>query len=350
MAVTQTPFGTNAFNEEVTIFTLTNSNDITATVMTHGATLVSLEVPDTRGNIADVVLGFDDIDGYSQGDCYFGATIGRFGNRIANGKFSLDGTDYSIAVNNGPNSLHGGARGFDKQNWRATVDALNNGVVFEYTSPDGEEGYPGTVSVSVTYSLGNDNALRIQYHATADAATPLNLTNHSYFNLAGDNRGYIGDQVLQLNASHYLPTDRTAIPTGEVRSVTGTPFDFTIEKPIGQDISEDNQDLKFGKGYDHNFCIDGAKPGEEPVIAAVAFDPKSGRQMAMFTDMPGVQLYTANWVSCRGKANATYSKRHAFCLETQFYPNCVNTPEFPSCILEPGHPFNSTTIYAFTHL
>jgi aldose 1-epimerase len=304
-------------------------------------------VPDRDGKTADVVLGFDDLKGYLAGHPYFGATVGRVANRVAGGKFSLGGKDYTLAVNNGPNSLHGGTKGFDKVVWAAKPIERPDGpaVEFSYTSRDGEEGYPGTLAVVVTYTLTDDNALKIEYKATTDKPTPVNLTNHSYFNLAGPASGTILGHELMLAADKYTPGDATMIPTGEIAPVTGTPLDFTAMTPIGARISQIPGEPG---GYDHNFVI--KADGKSPALAARVHEPKTGRVMEVFTTEPGVQLYTSNFLdgTLKGKGGVVYKKNQAFCLETQHYPDSVHHANFPSTILEPGKTYTQTTIYKFS--
>jgi aldose 1-epimerase len=329
-------------------YTLTNRSGAKATVITYGATLTELLVPGKDGKLADVVLGFDDLKGYLGDNPFFGATVGRVANRVAKGKFSLDGKEYTLAVNNPPNSLHGGKKGFDKVVWKAEPIESKDGpaVKFTYTSADGEEGYPGKLTATVTYTLTDKNQLRLDYTATSDKPTPVNLTNHSYFNLAGAGSGDILDHVLTLYADKFTPTDATLIPTGEIKAVKDTPFDFTAPTPIGKRIGE----LKGEpSGYDVNYVVKDSS-GKEPKLAARVYDTKSGRLMEVFTTEPGVQFYTGNFLDgkIKGKGGAAYKKHHAFCLETQHFPDSVNHKDFPSTILEPGKTYTSTTIYAFS--
>jgi aldose 1-epimerase len=319
---------------------------MTAKVMTYGAILTELHVPDRDGKPADVVLGFDNLDAYLAGHPHFGATTGRVANRIAKGRFTLDGKEYKLAVNNGPNSLHGGLKGFDKVVWKAEDVSGPGGpaVKFSYKSPDGEEGYPGTLSVSVTYTVTPDNALKIDYAATTDKATPVNLTNHSYFNLAGAASGTILDHELMLAADQYTPADDTLIPTGEIKPVRGTPLDFTSPTRIGARIDQIKKEIG---GYDHNYVI---RPDtRSPAFAARVYEPASGRVLEMFTTEPGVQLYTANFLNGTHKnKGVAFQKHQGFCLEAQHFPDAVNHPEFPSIILRPGATYTQTTIYKFT--
>jgi aldose 1-epimerase len=313
--------------------------------MTYGATLTELHVPDKSGTMGDVVLGCDNLGQYLKGSPYFGATVGRVGNRIAKGKFTLDGKEYTLAVNNGPNALHGGIKGFDKRVWAARTVRSDDGpaVRFTYHSPDGEEGYPGNLDVTVTYTLTNQNALRLDYSAKTDKDTPVNLTNHTYFNLAG--HGDILNTELMLNADKYLAVDDTLIPTGEMKDVKGTPMDFTTPHTIGERINQVGGDPK---GYDHCYVINGG--GKSLTLAARAFEPTSGRVLEMQTTEPGVQFYTSNFLdgSLTGKGGVKYAQHTAFCLEAEHYPDSVNHPEFPSTILHPGETYHQRTEYRFT--
>jgi aldose 1-epimerase len=349
MGIQKSDFGKTADGTPVEAYTLTNSNGVAAKVITYGATLTELHVPDNKGVSADVVLGFAGMSpGYLDKSPYFGATVGRYANRIAKAKFTLDGKEYTLAVNNGPNSLHGGKVGFDKKVWKAEIVPNSDGesVRFTYTSPDGEEGYPGTLKTSVTYSLTDKNELVLDYKATTDKDTVLCLTNHSYFNLAGEGNGNILDQVLMLNADKYLPVDDTLIPTGELKDVKGTPLDFTDPTPIGQRIDQ----VPGGppKGYDHCYVINGQAGTLRP--AARVTDPKSGRILEMDTTEPGVQFYTGNFLdgSVIGKAGKPYPIHGAFCLEAEHYPDSPNHPAFPSVELKPGETYTQTTVYKFS--
>jgi aldose 1-epimerase len=340
-------FGKTRDGTAVQVYELTNSKGMKARITNYGAILAELQVPDRDGKSADVVLGFDRLEGYLAGHPYFGATVGRVANRIARGQFTLDGKAYQLAINSGPNAIHGGLRGFDKMVWKATpfTEPEAAGVKLTYLSRDGEEGYPGNLAVTVTYTLTNQNELRIDYEATTDRATPVNLTNHSYFNLAGAGSGSIRGHELTLMADQYTPADDTLIPTGEIKSVVGTPLDFTIPHTIGSRIDEITD--KTG-GYDHNFVLRGGSG--QPALAARVQEPKSGRVMEMYTTEPGVQLYTANFLDgkLKGKGGAVYRKQEAFCLEAQHFPDSVNHPTFPSVILRPGKTYSQTTIYKFS--
>ena len=350
--ISSAPFGTLKSGAAVSIHTLKNDAGLEARIATLGAAVVSLKTPDRDGKSADVVLGFDDLAGYETAHPFFGVIAGRFANRIAKGKFALDGKEYSLAVNNGPNSLHGGKVGFDKKVWKVVSAEVKDGspvLVLRYVSPDGEEGYPGTLVTTLTYTLTPGNELRIDYHAETDKPTVLNLTNHSYFNLAGEGSGAITDHVLQLKAASYTDTDADLIPTGEIKPVKGTPLDFTKPEKIGARIDQEGfAPLKFGAGYEHNFVVDG-KPGDLRPAARVT-DPKTGRVMECLTTEPGIQLYTANHIGTpiKGKAGHTYDVRGGFCLETQHYPDSPNHPEFPSTVLRPGRAYQSTTVYRFS--
>jgi aldose 1-epimerase len=329
------------------LHTLKNKNGLVAQITNYGAIIVSIYVPDRNGNFTDVVQGYDTIGEYIDGNGpYMGAVCGRCANRIGKGKFTLHGNEYSLAVNNGPNHLHGGITGFDKVVWDV-VNTSNNSVRMEYTSPDGEEGYPGTLKVSVTYTLTDANELRLDYHATVDRATVVNLASHSYFNLGGEGSGSIYDQELMINADFFTPTDETNVPTGEIRPVRGTPMDFTALRKIGDGIDAEDIQIKYGYGYDHNWVLKhrAGTPGQ----AVVAYDPKSGRLMEVITTQPGVQLYTANWIDNeKGKGGKKYQRRWAFCLETQHFADSINKPHFPSTILNPGEEYKHSCIYKFS--
>jgi aldose 1-epimerase len=346
-------FGKMPDGTTVEKYTLRNSSGMQATVITYGGTLQSLLVPDKHGKTEDVVLGFDDLDGYLKGTSYFGATIGRFGNRLADGKFSLDGKSYQVPQNDKTNALHGGTKGFDKQIWKAeqVKDKGWVGVKLTYVSADGEMGFPGTLKTEVTYSLNDKNELRIQYHATTDKPTVLNLTNHSYFNLAGAGNGDILDQVAVVHASHYTPVNEKLIPTGEIAPVAGTPMDFLKPVAFGKRIREDHPQLKFAEptqgGYDFNWVLD--TKGKVAALAADVSDPKSGRRLQLFTSEPGVQLYTGNFLdgTVKGKAGKIYPHWGAFTLETQHYPDAPNQKGFPSTRLDPGKAYSQTTVFKF---
>jgi len=344
-------FGKTKDGATVYRYVLTNKKNIEAVVISYGASLVQLKIPDRNGKIADVVLGYDDLDGYEQDKAYLGATVGRYANRIAGGQFVLDGTTFHIPKNNGANSLHGGIRGFNKKVWtgvdRSRPDAQI--IEFTYNSPDGEEGFPGTMKVTVTYTLPADKSeLRIDYSATTDKDTVLNLTNHSYFNLTGDATQEIVNHEVLLRAEAFTPVNSALIPTGEVRPVAGTPFDFTKSTVIAARINEDNEQLKFGMGYDLNWVLE--KKGTGVQLAAQAFEPTSGRVLEVLTTEPGIQFYTGNSLdgTARGKGGQIYARRTAFCLETQHYPDSPNQPTFPTTELKPGQTYQSTTILRFS--
>jgi aldose 1-epimerase len=343
--IEKTAFGRTPEGTPVDLYLLTNAKGMKAKIIAYGAILTELHVPDRNGKLADVVLGFDDLQGYLAGHPFFGATVGRVANRIAKGKFSLDGKEYTLAVNNGPNALHGGLKGFDKAVWKAEPVKVPDGVAVQFThlSPDGDEGYPGKLSVTVTYTLTNENALKIDYKATTDKPTPVNLTNHSYFNLAGHQAGDIMGHELMLAADEYTPADDTLIPTGEIKTVKDTPLDFTKPTAIGARIAQ----LKAIGGYDHNFVLRGG--GKKLALAARVYEPKSGRVMEMETTEPGVQLYTGNFLDgkAKGKGGVAYKKHAAFCLEAQHFPDSVNHPNFPSIIVRPRKTYTQTTVYRF---
>lgn len=343
--VEKSDFGKLADGTAIEAYTLTNTHGLKAKIITYGATLTELDVPDRSGQLGDVVLGFDTLEGYTADKAYLGATVGRVANRIAGGKFTLDGKEYSLAVNNGPNTLHGGLKGFDKVVWKAEPKSSKDGpaVQFTYHSPDGEENFPGNLNVTVVYTLTNKNGIRIDYTATTDKDTPVNLTNHSYFNLAG--KGDVLGYELMLAADRYTPVDATQIPTGELKDVKGTPMDFTTAHPIGDHLAETDGDPK---GYDHNYALNGG--GKSLALAARAYDPSTGRVLEMFTTEPGVQLYTGNFLdgTMTGKNGFVYQQHSAFCLEAQHYPDSVNRPNFPSTILKPGQTYHQRTEYVFS--
>ncbi len=343
-------FGKLSDGREADLYTLRNTAGMTVKISNYGGTVVSLTAPDKAGTYADVVLGMDSLAGYEKGVPYFGALIGRYGNRIANGKFTLDGKPYTLAVNNSPNALHGGLKGFDKVLWTATpVDGNEPALKLAYVSKDGEEGYPGNLSVEVTYTLQKDNALRIDYQATTDKATVLNLTNHSYFNLTGDADNTILNHDLMLNADRFLPVDKGLIPTGELKPVAGTVFDFTKPTEIGQGISDSSDvQIKLGGGYDHAWILKEGGTGLK--LAATVHEPKSGRYMEVRTTEPAIQFYTGNFLdgTLTGKGGVVYKKRSALCLETEHYPDSPNHPAFPTTVLQPGKTYQTTTVYTFS--
>lgn len=345
MSVVKEKFGTTKCGKDVYAYTLSNSKGMSAKVINYGANLVNLLVPDSNGKVEDVVLGFDTLEGYYGNGSFFGATIGPSANRIAGACFEIDGKQYQIDVNDGANNLHSHMEeGYHKRIWDAEEGP--DCVTFTLEGKDGEMGFPGNKKVSVTYSLSEANELKLSYHVEADANTIVNLTNHTYFNLAGHKAGNIEDHLLKINASHYTPVVAGAIPTGEIAPVEGTPLDFTKMKPVGQDINADCEQLKLVQGYDHNFVIDGAD-GTLREIAEVQ-DPKSGRKMKVFTDLPGVQFYAGNCIGVEtGKENTTYEPRKGLCLETQYYPDNIHHPNFPQSVFGPGKVYDTVTIYQF---
>ncbi len=351
MSVEKTLFGILPDGRSVSEFTLRNSSGMTVKLLDYGATVKEIHVPDRDGKFADVVAGYDSLDSYLGADGYQGAVIGRIGNRICKGKFVLDGKEYNLYINNGPNHLHGGKEGFNAKLWSAEiVDGNAPCIVFTYTSPDGEEGYPGTLFVSVKYTLTEDNALEINYVATTDKKTIVNLTNHSYFNLGGYDSGSIYSHILSIDAPYYLPTDENLIPTGEIRSVEGTPFDFTAPKEIGKDIDADCEDLKIAGGYDHCFYF-GDDTDSSVKKRAELYEPNSGRLMEMFTNQPGVQIYTGNFVNNPDfpfKAGVAQKNQTLVCLETQKMPDSINHDNFTSVVLDAGEKYDYTTIFKFS--
>ncbi|MFP5209067.1 MAG: aldose epimerase family protein [Acidobacteriota bacterium] len=330
--------------EAVPIYTLT-SGKIEVRVTAYGARLVSIKTPDRNGKVEDIVLGYDSLQDYLKPNPYFGAIVGRYGNRIGQGKFSIDGKHYQIPINNGPNALHGGPVGFDKHVWQS--HEVPDGVEFTHVSPDGDMGFPGKLTAKVKYTLAG-NTLHIDYYATTDKPTILNLTNHAYFNLHGNDKGNVLDQEIELNADKYTPTDAGLIPTGKEDPVAGTPLDFRKLTPIGARINDNFEALKYAGGYDQNFIVNG-KPGTLR-LAAIAEDPVSGRKMTVDTTQPGVQFYSGNFLdgTLTGRHGIKYQKHSAFCLETQHFPDSPNHPNFPSAALRPGETFHQTTTYTFS--
>jgi aldose 1-epimerase len=326
---------------EIIQYTLSNKNGMAVKVISYGATVTGVMVPDRNNEMGDVVLGFDSLADYMQpSNSFFGVIAGRYANRIAKGKFQLNGKEYTLAQNNNGNSLHGGLKGFDKQVWNATTSLADSSLTLKYASKDGEEGYPGNLNVEVRYKLRDDNALEIHYSATTDKATPVNLTNHSYFNLSAGKKADILDHVLYLKASRFTPVDKTLIPTGKIEPVAGTPMDFTQPKPIGRDIA------KVEGGYDHNWIFD-KQPKALELVGKLA-EPSSGRTLEMWTTEPAVQFYSGNFLKGQGgKSGLVYNKHAGLCLEAQHYPDSPNQPSFPSTILEPGQTYTQTTIYKF---
>ncbi|HXQ69888.1 MAG TPA: aldose epimerase family protein [Pyrinomonadaceae bacterium] len=349
-AITATSFGKTADGQNVQIYTLRNRHGMEARITNYGGIVVSLTAPGGDGKFEDVVLGYNDLDSYMNPPFpYFGAIIGRYGNRIAKGRFTLNGVEYKLAVNNGENHLHGGLKGFDKVIWGAQQrnTAAGPALLLNYVSKDGEEGYPGNLRVTVTYTLTNNNELKIQYTASTDKDTVINLTHHSYFNLAGEGNGDILDHYVMLKAQRFVPTDAGSIPTGQLKNVAGTPFDFRRRETIGHRIDQDDQQLKFGNGYDHTWVIDG-RAGVLRMAASV-YEATSGRIMEVWTTEPGVQFYTGNFLdgSRPGKSGKPYPRRSGFCLETQHYPDSPNRPNFPTTTLRKGATYRSTTVYRF---
>lgn len=348
-SISQAPFGRTPDGAAVEAFTLTNAHGIEVRAITYGAIVLSLRVPDRAGQMDDVVLGYDSLDGYLRASPYFGAIVGRYGNRIARARFALDGKTFQLAANDGANHLHGGIKGFDKVVWRAEPFQNDSGVgvVFTHTSPDGDEGYPGTLTARVTYTLTDRDELIVDYHATADRPTPVNLTQHTYFNLAGDGRRDILGHELWIKADSFTPVDSTLIPTGAIAPVEGTPFDFRTPTAIGARIGADHQQIRFGRGYDHNFVL----RDEDAALshAARVVEPSTGRTLDLYTTEPGVQFYSGNFLdgSITGKGGLVYRHRYGFCLETQHYPDSPNQPRFPSTILRPGQEHRSRTVFVF---
>ncbi len=352
-AIGKEPFG-RVGDAEVDIYTLRNGSGMEARITNYGGTVVSLKVPDREGRLEDVVLGFDALAGYTGRDYlesnpYFGSLIGRFGNRIGNARFTLGGREYTLAANNGANHLHGGVRGFDKVVWEARPlrEGEEPALELRYVSADGEEGYPGTLTVTAVYSLTPDNGLKVEFSATTDKETVVNLTHHSYFNLAGG--GDILGHEMMIPADRFTPVDETLIPTGELRPVSGTPFDFTTSTAIGARIGQEDEQLAFGKGYDHNWVVNKA-PGEV-ALAARVLEPGSGRILEVFSDQPGLQFYSGNFLNgtLKGKGGKVYEFRHGFCLEPQHFPDSPNKPEFPPVTLKPGEVYKNTILYRFSN-
>ncbi len=346
--ITRQAWGHTAGGEAVSLYTLTNARGAQVKITNYGGIVTAILVPDKRGRLGDVALGFNTIREYEKGSPYFGALIGRYGNRIANGKFALDGETYKLFVNNGPNSLHGGKVGFDKKVWTATPTKAKRGVglALSLVSPDGEEGYPGTLTAHVIYTWTDDDALRMVYTATTDKDTVFNPTNHSYFNLDGEGRGTILNTRLTVNADRFTPVDKTQIPIGVLRSVAGTPFDFRRPHAIGERINRLDAQLAIGKGYDHNYVLNGSGLR----LAVRAYSPQSGRVLTVFTDQPGIQLYTGNFLDGKliGKSGRHYVQRGAFALEAQHYPDSPNHPAFPTTELKPGEVYRQTTVDQFS--
>ncbi len=340
--------------DSIKLYTLKNEAGMTVKVTNYGAIITSIIVPDRDGKMGDVALGYNRVEDYINAvdKPYFGAVVGRYGNRIAKGEFSIDGKTYKLAVNNGENHLHGGVIGFDKVVWDANPLEGDgwSGLELTYTAKDMEEGYPGNLNLKVTYKLTKTNEIVVDYFATTDKKTPVNVTQHTYFNLAGEGSGTILEHEMMINAKKFTPVDEGLIPTGELRDVAGTPFDFTSAKPIGRDIGKDNEQLKFGLGYDHNFVLDKGDDAKSMTLAARGKDPKSGRVLEIHTTEPGIQFYCGNFLDGRlqGKSGKSYVHRSGFCLETQHYPDSPNQPSFPSTILNPGEEHRTSTTFKFS--
>jgi aldose 1-epimerase len=346
--VQQKPFGTNA-GRPITLYTLTNSHGVEISAMNYGGIILSIRVPDRKGQIADIVLGHDTLDGYVPNPPFLGAIVGRYANRIAGGTFTLDGKTYNLPKNDGPNTLHGGVdKTFNKVVWDGEPLKNKTGVAFTYLSKDGDDGFPGNLKVTVTYTLSESSELLIDYKATTDKATPINLSQHSYFNLAGEGTSDILNHELMLNADRFTPVDKNLIPTGELRPVKGTPFDFTTSTRVGARIDDTYDQLVLGHGYDHNFVIN--RKGEGLTLAARVYEPTSGRVMEVSTTQPGVQFYTGNFLdgTITGKQGHVYKRRYGLCLETQHFPDSPNHPDFPNTILKPGETFHSQTVFKFS--
>jgi len=340
--------------DSIRLYTLKNTEGMTVKITNYGAIVTSISVPDRNGGFADVALGYNRVESYINAvdKPYFGAIVGRYGNRIAKGEFTLDGESYTLAVNNSPNHLHGGVIGFDKVVWSANPITGDDwtGLELHYLAKDKEEGYPGNLNITVTYKVHDSNELSVAYHATTDKATPVNLTQHTYFNLKGEGNGDILGHELMLNATHYTPVDATLIPTGEIAPVSGTPFDFTGAKAIGRDIGKSHQQLEFGLGFDHNWVVNGKATTGNLRLAARVHEPTTGRILEVHTDEPGIQFYCGNFLDgrLRGKSGKSYVHRGGFCLETQHYPDSPNQSNFPTTILRPGEIYQTTTVFKFS--
>lgn len=347
--ITAEAFGKLPDGKEVKIYSLINANGLTAKVTDYGAKLVSLMVPGKNGKLADVILGYDSLSGYVNGDHYFGATVGRYANRIAKGKFTLNGKEYQLAINNAPNHLHGGPGGYHSVLWKSEVIDKNGypALKLSYSSPDGEEGYPGNLKIEVTYSWNDSNELVIDYAATCDQDTYVNFTHHSLFNLKGAGEGDILDHELMLAANAFTPVDSTLIPTGEIRPVINTPFDFNTPVAVGKRINDTAKQIVIGKGYDHNWVLKSSKITD---VAASLYEPTSGRLMEVFTTEPGIQFYSGNFLdgTQKGHGNKVYNFRYGLALETQHFPDSPNHPDFPSTLLKKGEQYTQTTIYKFS--
>lgn len=349
--LSESPFGNLPDGQQAKLYTLINNQGITLKITNYGAIVTELWVPDRNGELEDVVLGYDNLEGYLMKSPYFGAIVGRYGNRIDHGKFSLDGNEFQLTINDGENHLHGGNTGFDKVIWKATPIRKDDSVAVKltYTSQDGEEGYPGTLKASVVYELNNDNEFIVRYEATTNEPTIVNLTHHGYFNLRGQGQGSIVDHELTLNADRYTPVNSGLIPTGELAPVEGTPMDFRMARPIGSRINADSEQLQFGGGYDHNWVLN-TSDDQKLNFAARLYDPDSGRQMEIWTKEPGIQFYSGNFLNgeIKGKEDAVYHFRYGLCLETQHFPDSPNHDNFPSTRLDPGETYETKTIHKFS--
>ena len=349
MEIIKEPFG-EFDGKKVDIYTLTNTNKVEVKITNYGGIVTSIRLPDKNGKFDDVALGYNNLEDYIKNNTYFGCIVGRYGNRIGNAEFTLDGVKYSLAKNNGENNLHGGIKGFDKVIWDAEPVSEKDfqSLKLNYLSRDGEEGFPGNLDVTVTYTLKNDNTFRIDYMATTDKATIVNLTNHTYWNLAGEGSGDVLSHELLINADYFTPIDQGSIPTGEIKSVENTPLDFRKPRAIGEDIESDYDQIKICRGYDHNFVLNFNEEGEIE-LAATVYEPDSGRFMEIYTTEPGIQFYSANFLfGITGKSGKAYSPRNAFCLETQHFPDSPNKPKFPSVVLRPDEIYRTTTIHKFS--
>jgi len=349
-SITSAEFGKMPDGQSVLIYTLVNSNGLKAKITEYGAALVSLEVPDREGKLADVILGYSSLEGYLNGDPFYGKTVGRFANRIGKGKFTLEGKEYTLPLNDGPNQLHGGKKGYHSVLWKSEIIEKDSfpAVKFTYHSPDGEEGYPGNLDVEVIYTWNDENSLVIDYKATTDQTTIVNLTHHSIFNLRGECDGDILGHILTLNASNYTPVDSTLIPTGEILPVAGTPMDFTTPHMIGERINDDFAQLKLGKGYDHNWVVD--RKDSSLILAATVLEPESGRVMKIYTTEPGIQFYSGNFITGKfvGKCGKPHMYRSGFALEAQHFPDSPNKPQFPSVVLKPGQVYTQKIVHNFS--
>ena len=350
-SLTSAPFGTLPNGTAVSEYTMTNANGVVVKFITLGGCITAVDTPDREGHMADIVLGYHSLAGYDSNKTYFGGIIGRYANRIAKGTFTLNGKTYHLPINNGVNSLHGGTTGFNLQIWKVTQETVPNGVAarLTYTGPNGQDGYPGTLKVAVTYTLEDSNALRIHYEATTDQPTVVNFTSHDYFNLAGNGSGSALNELVQINADTYTPTDATQIPTGQIVPVAGTPFDFRKLVPIDARIRDNNQQLLLAHGYDHNWVLNKSAP-DALTYAAEAYDPATGRVLRVYTTEPGLQFYSGNYLdgTVLGSSGTIYRQGEGFTFETQHYPDAPNQPNFPSTVLNPGQTFNSTTIFRFS--